>query len=267
MYTNYRGLGFDPTPGRVEAVAEAAGQLRGAADAFGGVGPTLHEAEQAVRGWQGTAADAFRAKLAATPSDFADRAAALHDAAAALDRWAETLVANQRRAEELDLAAVRLRGQLEDARDTLQDKQNALDLAATPSATASASVEVAGANKAIADLEAALAEIIEKARVLERDHQRAADAVADELQAPQGNEPPAPRADEPVLRALSGVLGRASRTSSGLAGLLASPGGAPTASPSGAAAAFAGALSGPRPESTGELPIRGESPLLPGGET
>jgi uncharacterized protein YukE len=261
--TEYRGLGFDPTPGSVDAVVATADQLRGAATALAGVDPALRRAESAVHGWRGSAADAFRAAVRDTPSDFAERERALRDGAAALDRWAQTLAANQRRAEELDRAAVRLRGRLDAARDLVQDKQNALDVAATPVAAASASTEVTAATSAVAELERELAEVVERARNLEREHLRAANAVADELAAPPGAAP-VPRSDEPVLRALSGVLGRASQTSRSLAALLAP--GAPAAPPRGAAAAFAGALSG-RPETTGELVVSGETPLGTGGES
>lgn len=263
MYSEYRGLGFDPTPGSVGAVVATADQLRDAATALAGVDPALHQAESAVHGWRGSAADAFRAALRDTPSDFAERERTLRDGAAALDRWAQTLAANQRRAEELDATAVRIRERLDAARDLVQDKQNALDLASTPATAASASTEVTAATSAVADLERELAEVVERARSLEREHLRAANAVADELAAPPG-ETPAPPSDEPVLRALSGVLGRASRTSRSLATLLAP--GAGATPPNGAAAAFAGALSG-QPETTGELVVHGERPLVTGGES
>jgi len=261
--TVYRGLGFDPTPGSVDAVVASADQLRGAAAALAGVDPALRKASSAVHGWQGAAADAFRAALRDTPSDFAARERTLRDGAAALDRWAQTLAANQRHAEELDQTAVRLRARLDAARDALQDKQNALDLASTPVTAASASTEVTAATSAVADLEGKLAEVVEKARRLAREHLHAANAVADELAAPQGAAP-APRSSEPVPRALSGVLGRASRTSSSLATLLAP--GTPAAPPAGAAAAFAGALSG-RPATTGDLVVYRETPLSAGGES
>jgi len=261
VVTAYRGLEFDPTPGRLDAVSHAIAQLTAAADALGTVEPALRDAERHSAGWQGEAADTFRARLRDTPADFDATDRRLRDAVAVLDRWARTLAANKRHTEELDTHAVRLRRQLSDARDALQDKQNALDLASTPGAAAGASIELSGATSRVADLEAALEAVLDDARSLEREHRRAAEELAAELAA-AGAGAPAPRAGErPVIRALAGVLGDASRTSAALGGLLRPPGAvAPEPAPAGAAAAFAGALSGGlRP--SGELIVFGETPL------
>ncbi|MCA1655558.1 MAG: hypothetical protein LC635_03740 [Pseudonocardiaceae bacterium] len=240
----YRGLGFDPTPGSVDAVAQTVERLRVAVDALSSVEPSLRTAARHAAQWHGAAAEAFRAGLA-VPAVSPEQ---LRAAIPVLEQWAATLAANRRRAEELDAAAVRLRRQLDDARDALQDKQNALDLAATPAAAAGASVEVASATSRIAATESALEAVLADARALARAHLRAADEAAAALDAGSG-----PVSDRPAIRALAGVLGRSSRTSAVLAGLVAP--GTCTPPPAGAVAAAA------RPQpftGTGELIVLGE---------
>ncbi len=248
----YRGLGFDPTPGSVDAVEQTVAQLRAAVDAMVSVEPALRAAERHSHSWEGAAAEAFRGRLTVPSVEPAPLRAAIP----VLERWAATLAANRRRTEELDAQAVRLRRALDDARDVLQDKQNALDLAATPTAAAGASIEAASATSRVADLEAELAEVVDRARALEREHHRAADEVADELSADT-----APRAERPVIRALAGVLGNASRTSAALAGLLA-PGTGTAPGP--AASAVAAAVLRPAPAG-GELIVFGETTLSVSG--
>ncbi len=242
----YRGLGFDPTPGSVDAVAQTIAQLRAAADALASVAPAVRAASRQASSWEGAAADAFRARAAVPDADVAPLRAAIP----VLEQWAETLAANRRRAEELDATALRLRRALDDARDALQDKQNALDLAATPAAAAGASVEVAAATDRVAAAEAALDAVLSDARVLARDHQRAADEAAAVL-----DTGPPPVADRPAVRALAGVLDRSSRLSASLGALVARGTFTPPA-PGAAAAAVVGPFQG-----TGELIVLGETPL------
>jgi chromosome segregation ATPase len=263
----YRGLEFDPTPGSPDAVHAAIAQLASADSALGTVEPALADAERQSAGWQGEAAETFRGRLRDTPSDFDATQRRLRDAVAVLERWARTLTANQRHAEELDGTAVRIRRQLADARDAVADKQNLLDLAATPSAAAGASIELTGATNRVAELEARLDEVLEQARTLEREHRRAADEVADELEAAgssaeTGSQPRS--APQPAIRALAGVLGQASRTAGTLGELLRPPGAATDPVAGGAPAALTDALTGAlagglRP--TGEPIVLGETPL------
>jgi len=238
----YQGLGFDPTPGELGAVTQAIAQLADAADAIAEVQPALRRAGELAQPWQGAAAEAFRARLRDAPHDREEPR--LRRAVLALDRWADVLTVNKRRAEELDVRAVRLRKRLDTARDLLQDKQNARDLAATSSAAAGAEADLASVSTVIADLESELDDVIAKARTLERDHLRAAEAVADEL---AGGEIPGPATGSALGRTVTEALGMASATSSALAGLLL-PAGSGATVPSGAAGALAAALSanGPR---------------------
>lgn len=239
----YRGLGFDPTPGSVDAVARTVEQLRAAADALASVEPSVREANARAEAWQGPAADAFRA---ATVS--AD-AARLRAAIPVLEHWAGTLADARRRAEELDARALRARRALDDARDTLQDKQNALDLASTPAAAAGASVAVTAATDRVAAAEAGLESVLSEARALAREHLRAADEVASALDTDS-----VPAADRTAVRALAGVLNRSSRVSAALGALVAP--GAFTPPPRGGVAA---ALSPPPPRGTGELIVLGDT--------
>jgi hypothetical protein len=242
----YRGLGFDPTPGSVDAVAHTIRQLRAAAEALSSVAPSVEAAGRQTTSWHGQAADAFRARLAVPATDPAPLRAAI----LVLERWADTLAEHQRGAEELDATALRLRRRLDDARDTLQDKQNALDLASTPAAAASASVAVTSATARVAEAEAALDAVLAEARDLARTHLRAADEAAAALDTDV-----APVPDSPAIRALAGVLNRTSRTSSALAGLLTP--GALVAPPRGAVAT---AVTQPF-TGTGELITLGETDL------
>ncbi|OLF15693.1 PspA/IM30 family protein [Actinophytocola xanthii] len=261
---SYRGLEFDPTPGRLDAVTDTITQLTAAADALAAVEPALVDAARHAGGWRGAAAEAFRERLAATPGELGRRERLLREAVTALERWARTLARNQRHTEELDARALSLRARLRAAQDDLQDTQDAVDLAATPVGVAGASMALSGARDRVAELESALSEVLAEARELEREHLRASAAVADELAALRGEEPSTRPAASPAVRALAGVLGTASATSATLAGALTGPGRREASVPEGAHSAFAAALSSGR-QTTGELVVRGETPL-PRGE-
>jgi chromosome segregation ATPase len=246
MERTYRGLGFDPAPGEPDSVSQAIGQLNSAAAALAEVPTALRRAGELSAGWRGSAAEAFRARLQNLPSGLDSRERALRRAAGVLERWAGVLSANLRRAEDLDQRALRLRRQLVTARDDLQDRQNAADLAATAASAASASTELAVATARVSELDSALADLLESARQLERDHLRAAEAFAAELAELRGTESDRPdrpaAADAPFARLVGETLGRASRTSGTLAGLLL-PAAVPAASPAaGAPAALAAAI-------------------------
>jgi hypothetical protein len=235
---DYRGLGFDPTPGELGAVTEAASRFRAAADAIADVEPSLRRAGELSQGWQGNAADAFRARLREAPEGDAER---LRRAADALDGWAGTLLANKRRAEELDEPALRLRERLRSAQDLLQDKQNARDLAG---GDAAAEAAVASVTTLITDLETELDKVLDKARRLSREHQRAADAIADELGLLRGEQVDRPVGPQ-VGRIAATALERTARTAGALAGMLL-PSGA-IAVPGGGSGALAAAITSSEP--------------------
>ncbi|MFL6119806.1 hypothetical protein [Actinophytocola sp.] len=238
----YRGLGFDPTPGSVDAVGEVVAQLRAAVDALSAADSGIRSATRHAATWQGAAADAFR-EHAVPPGD-PER---LRAAIPVLEQWAETLAANHRRAEELDARATRLRGALDNARDALQDRQNERDLAATAAAAATADAAVRVATERVTAAEAALEAVLSEARTLADDHLRAADEAAVAL----GTVPAQERAE---ISAVAGVLRRSSRTAMVL-GTLVSPRGF-TTPPGGAVAA----VLAQREPGTGELIELNETP-------
>ncbi len=209
----YRGLGFDPTPGSVDAVAAAAGEYAAAAAALAGVEPALRRVGESAAAWDGAAAEGFRARLSAVPADLDQRVGALQRAAGALAEWAQTLAANKRAGNELDAAAAALRRRVDAAQDDVHGTRNALDLAATPATAARAGVDHATAEAALADLEARLADLLRQGRALRADHDRAADAAADALRLD------APAATSAVPRALGTLLDRVSTAAAALAGL------------------------------------------------
>ena len=239
----YRGLGFDPTPGSVDAVSAVVGQLRAAVDALATAESAIRSATRHAASWQGTAADAFRTRAAVPPGDGGQLRAAIP----VLESWADTVAANRRRTEELDARALRLRRELEDARDALQDRENERDLASSPAAATTAGAAVAVAAARVAAAEAALEAVHADARALAAEHLSAAEEVAIALGA-------TPFSNRPALQALMGVLNRSSRTAAAL-GALVAPGrfSAP------ATGAVAQAMSQP-PTGTGEMIELNETP-------
>ena len=203
----YRGLGFDPTPGSVDAVSAVVSQLGAAVDALTSAESAIRAATRHATSWQGTAADAFRARAAVPPGD----PGALRAAIPVLTGWADTLAANRRRTEELDGRALRLRRELDEARDALQDRENERDLA---SGSAAAAAAVTAAKNRVAAADAALEAVLGQARALAAEHLSAAEEVAIAL----GATPPSNR---PALQALMGVLNRSSRTAATLGALVA----------------------------------------------
>ncbi|MGQ0839408.1 hypothetical protein [Actinokineospora sp.] len=258
--SGFRGLGVDPTPGDPDSVVAAAAEYSTAAEALGQVDSALRRVGEATESWGGPAADSFAARLAALPPDLDERATTLRRAAEVLATWAQTLAGNKRTADELDAAAVALRKRISAAQDDLHDKRNALDLAATPVTAATAGIDHAAAEAALTGLETRLDEVLGRARALADDHQRAADAVADELAAlSRGDLAQPDRSGQDLVRSVGGFLNRASAMSSALAGLLAPP---PTGVPiprGGAAAAVTAMASGGGHDQ--ELVIFGETPL------
>lgn len=248
MDRTYRGLGFDPTPGEPDAVTATIAQFIAAAEALAAFGPAVRRAGELTEDWRGPAADAFRAALAGSPGGLEERARTLRRAAEVLDDWAGVLTANRRSTEELDERAVRLRNRLEQANDQVQDRRNALDLASTGAAAASASADLTAVTTLVADLKSALDDVLAQARTLERDHLRAADAVADEFARLRGEDVPRRPGSERFLITVGDTLSRSSHTSTALAALLASRTAAAEPPPTGAAATLAEALrsGGPR---------------------
>ncbi|MFJ6675608.1 hypothetical protein ACIQMJ_31270 [Actinosynnema sp. NPDC091369] len=210
--TDYRGLGFDPAPGHAGAVAAASERLSVAFTVTGA------PPEQ----WTGAAADGFRTRLEAVVSELTAVRRAMRAAAEVLDGWATTLLGNQRRAEELDRRALALRRELADASDEV-DRTGAM--AAFTAADGEAH------DRAVArhdELRRRLDDVLEEARLLERDHRAEARRVAERL-----------RAEEPSTAIADTLTGFSSLTAELASVLLGPP---RPASTRGAAAAFRAGL-------------------------
>ncbi|MFI9818739.1 hypothetical protein [Saccharothrix variisporea] len=183
---DYRGLGFDPTPGDAEAVAAVSERCAAVVD-VPAVPPGWSGAESAgaesagaadaaaSAGWAGVAAEGFAARWEAVVSEVAAVRRAMRAAADVLDAWATEVLGNRRRAEELDARAVRLRRELADAADEV-DHTGAL-ATFTPTHGELHAAAVARHD----DLARRLAEVLAEARLLERDHHAAARRVAERL--------------------------------------------------------------------------------------
>lgn len=209
---DYRGLGFDPAPGHAGAVAAASERC---AAAFADPGPPPRE-------WTGAAADGFGTRLEAVVSELTAVRRAMRAAAEVLDGWATTLLGNQRRAEELDRRAVRLRRDLAEAADEV-DHTGAL-AGFTPADAEAHQAAVARHD----ELKRQLDEVLAEARLLERDHRAEARRVVERL-----------RADEPSTAVAEALAGFSSLTAELASVLLGPPRPAPT---TGAAAAFRAGL-------------------------
>ncbi|MEC3976720.1 hypothetical protein [Amycolatopsis sp. H20-H5] len=245
MAADYRGLGFDPAPGSTDAVSAAAAACSGAAtrlDAAASMNVDLPEA------WSGDAAEtlaehALRSRAALDPAP-----APLRAAADVLDGWAGTLVANQRKAEQLDRRALSLRRAVTDASDEVEAAATAAQFA-TGSAAAPAEAAMTAASTRHEDLERELERVLDEARVLERDHTAEATRVARRLGA-LGEGDTAAAAAIPDRERLFGGLTRKLDTFSvvghELGATLARVPREAVTPPSGAVGAFAAALARPQ---------------------
>ena len=209
---DYRGLGFDPAPGDAGAVAAASERC---AAAFTDPGSPPER-------WSGAAADGFRTRLEAVVSELTAVRRAMRAAAEVLDGWAGTLLGNQRRAEDLDRRAVRLRRDLVDLADEV-DRTGAL--ASFTAAHASTHQEAVTRHD---ELARRLDEVLEEARLLERDHRAEARRVAARL-----------RSEEPSTVVADALTGFSSLTAELASVLLGPP---RPAAPLGAGAAFRAGL-------------------------
>ncbi|MGZ3146251.1 hypothetical protein ACVDFE_30515 [Lentzea chajnantorensis] len=218
---DYRGLGFDPVPGDPGAVAAASDRCR-------------HRVEvpPPPTGWTGAAADAFTARLAQVRDELETAQRTLGAAADALDDWAGTVLANQRRAEELDRRARALRGAVDDA-------DNAVVIASFRGGP-----EHVAAAARLEELRGELDGVLAAARDLEADHRSAARRVEERLRRlvsggveAAGHVPSRADLFDGIVRALNDH----SALAGALAGVLVTtPRTAGT--PAGGAAAFASAL-------------------------
>lgn len=220
MAAEYRGLRFDPTPGKPDAVA-AAGErcARAARHADLAVPAIEHTRETQETWWSGGAAATFGAVLERAPAELTAAQDTLRVAAEILDGWVGTLRANQRRAEELDRQALELRRAIENADDDVASASAAMQVA-IGSAARTAEADHATALARQAQLRQDLDRVLEAARVLEHDHLTAAQRVADQLRVLGGDGPDAAgeilRTDE-LFGRVTQLVGTFSTQAGGLA--------------------------------------------------
>jgi hypothetical protein len=235
----YRGLGFDPAPGSADAVREAADRCRrAAAHAEAAARDLLGIAE-----WEGRAAESFTARTDAVAGEVAAMPDAMRRAAAILDTWADTLLADQREADLLDRRALELRRMVDRADDGVADATRALQVAIGSAARTAYAEHVAALAKRT-QLAEQLAAVLDQARALENDHAEAARRTAEQLRTV--DEDGAAEGDATVdqlFGTITQALGGFSSRAGELAVTLLGPPTPIPAARTGAVATFAGALS------------------------
>jgi hypothetical protein len=229
----YRGLGFDPVPGRADAVAEAARQCAEAAAKVAGA-PSPGQIPE----WAGRSAQALADRAARTRAGLATVPGALRAAAAVLDDWAGILLAHQRRADDLDRRATGARRALLDAEDDVERAETTVQFAP---GSAAAEAGLAAARERLTAARRDLDRVLGDARGLERDHTAEAARVAGRLRA-LGDGAPLPAA--PDFRALAPRLEAFSAAGRDLGVTVARTPVAPVTPPAGAVGAFTAALGG-----------------------
>ncbi|MGW5740585.1 hypothetical protein [Amycolatopsis sp. NPDC003861] len=226
----FRGLGFDPVPGSPDAVAEAARRCAAAAARLEDI-----PSPGTIPEWAGRSAQALADRAGRAAGGLAATCQGLRAAAGVLEGWAGTLLANHRRAEDLDRRASAVRRAVTAARDDVEQAETEAQFspAAQPDLTAARARLAARQN----DLDRVLAE----ARDLERAHYTEATRVAERLTA-LGDGAPLPQA--PGFAGIAAHLETFSAVGRELGGTVAKTPATPVTPPPGAVGAFAAALGG-----------------------
>lgn len=226
----FRGLGFDPVPGSPDAAAEAARRCAAAA-------ARLEEIRSpgSIPEWAGRSAQALADRAERAAAGLSATRDALRATAGVLEDWAGALVANRRRAEDLDRRATVARRAVTAAHDDVEQAETEAQFSpATEPDLAAARARLAARQD---DLDRVLAE----ARDLERAHRAEATRVAEWLTA-LGDGSPLP--DAPGFAGLTTRLETFSAVGRELGGIVARTPEAPVTPPPGAVSAFAAALGG-----------------------
>lgn len=231
---DYQGLGFDPAPGDAEAVTAASRRWSAEIPAL----PT-------IEAWSGEAAAALAARLERARAELTQTREILRAGAGILDDWAGAILANQRRAEQLDRRALALKRALREASDEVESTTTAAQFA-TGQGALHAEAERAAAVRRHDELARELDRIRQAARDLESDHLATARRVADRLRALDADGAEA-AAKIPDRAELYGGIVATLNTQSELGRELASTlsRGTATGAPTGGAHAFAAAF-GPK---------------------
>ncbi|GHF94543.1 MULTISPECIES: hypothetical protein [Amycolatopsis] len=226
----FRGLGFDPVPGRPDAVAEAARRCTATAarlEEIPSPGP--------IPEWAGRSAQALTTRAERAAAGLPATREALRAAAGVLEGWAGTLLAHHRRAEDLDRRAIAARRAVTAAHDDVEQAETEAQFspATRPNLTAARARLAARQD----DLDRVLAE----ARDLERAHHTEAARVAERLSALGDGAPsPAP----PGFPGVAAHLETFSAVGHELGVTVAKTPVEPVTPPPGAVSAFAAALGG-----------------------
>jgi hypothetical protein len=247
MSSPYPGLGFDPAPGDPRAVDGVSARCRTAARALE-ADPAVGEAVRRCQQWSGQGADAFAARLGRLPARLQASREVLAAMAEILDGWSSTLLGNQRRADDLDRTARRLRRQITEATDDVERAATDAQFATGPAAAQAIATRDA-AQQRLDALQADLDRVRDEARVLERDHVVEADRVAERLRLLRSDGVEAARGVPDRRELYGGIarsLGEHSALGGGMAALLVGRrrGVPEPVTPGPAAAAFALAASG-----------------------
>lgn len=226
----FRGLGFDPVPGSADTVAETARRYATTATRLEDI-----RSPGAIPEWAGRSAQALAARAERAAAGLAATRDALRAAAGVLEDWAGTLVANRRRAEDLDRRATAARQAVTAAHDDVERAETEAQFspATQPNLTAARARLTARQD----DLDRVLAE----ARDLERAHRTETTRVAEQLSVLADG---APLPQTPGFAEITTHLETYSAVGRELGGTVARTPEAPVTPPPGAVGAFAAALGG-----------------------
>lgn len=196
-FADFPALGFNPSPGDPEIASALAQRLQKAVAALreGYQVITKLEAGDSAQ-WQGAAADAFRAHVAAgadLPKALQNADRSLTIAQQQLSRWSESLVGYQSTALTLERAAAAQQAELQQAQGSVDQSAQNTDLSLFDSADMSLSPQQlqagASAKAAVLEAEAKLQEYraqlnatIQQAHELLQEHDNQANGVAEVLQ-------------------------------------------------------------------------------------
>ncbi|MGW5723794.1 hypothetical protein ACWEVP_47045 [Amycolatopsis sp. NPDC003865] len=226
----FRGLGFDPVPGNPGTVAEAAHRCTAAANRLADI-PSPGEIPE----WAGRSARALADRAGRAAAGLSATREALRSAAAVLEDWAGTLLANHRRAEDLDRRATAARRAVTTAHDDVEQAETQAQF------SPAAQPDLAAARARLAARRDDLDRVLAEARDLERAQSAEAARVAGRLRA-LGDGSPLPEApDFPGVTAHLEAFSAAGRE---LGGTVAKTPAVPVTPPPGAVGAFAAALGG-----------------------
>ncbi|QKV73625.1 hypothetical protein [Amycolatopsis sp. Hca4] len=226
----FRGLGFDPAPGHPDSVAEAARRCAAVATGLAEI-PT----PATIPEWAGRSAQALADRAGRAAAGLSATREALRAASEVLESWAGTLLANRRRAEDLDRRAANARRAVASARDDVEQAETEVQFSPVTQPN------LAAARSRLADRQNELDRVLTEARDLERAHHAEATRVAERLTA-LGDGGPSP--ETPDLAGIATHLETFSAVGRELGAIVAKTPAVPVTPPTGAVGAFAAALGG-----------------------